>query len=99
MIMKKIKVNLFSKLENQNLEILNLLTKYLQLLKTSVENDDVLQILFDENIIEIILKFMKKFKKDTYFAIKNIIYKIFGNIFTLDNKYLEVKNFIILEHS
>jgi len=55
------------------------------------ENDVIAELLVkDHDLFCKLLKMLFHFKKEKYFGIKTFIYNIFSNIFTLDNKYLEV---------
>jgi len=51
-------------------------------------------LLTEQNLFKSLIDILIKFRKKKYLEIKSVIYKILSNIFTLDNKFLEV-NFIL----
>lgn len=66
-------------------------SKNLENIKKIAQNDNITLILLKEhNMFNILSNYLSHFRKEKYYKIKTYLYNIFSNIFTLDNKYLEV---------
>jgi hypothetical protein len=73
------------------------LYNHIEYLRKIANNDDLsLLLMRDHNLFKLLLKILFHFKKEKHYDMKNITYNIFSNIFTLDNKYLEVRETLIL---
>jgi len=67
------------------------LITHIKYMQNIIQNETIATILVtNNNLYNIFFQILCYFKQEKFYNIKSMIYNIFSNIFTLDNRYLQV---------